>query len=274
MQGRERVIRIDVGQVAHALLFHEIATSGQPLQEARDDLLEQTLQLVAGGRTRFLDIWFTLGAPIDPVEHQTVQMDVHVGGRAEPLDEGDRAGVGCGAFQACLLEQRARDDPVDDAQHRREQIGPCGKEDAQPDRKRQHLLPDRQLGNHLIDEDRSALGHAPRTARGAKPAPLAGKRHQLLVCAVSTAHVQKSVRQNAALEKGLELVPDERGQCGTVSSGRRRSYWSVCAGAARNAGLRSSSIRMQTREPRPRSTTIWQVTQRANASQRPVRQGR
>jgi hypothetical protein len=36
------------------------------------------------------------------------------------------------------------------------------------------------------------------------------------VCAVSTAHAQKSVRQNAALEKVLELVPDERGQTRAV----------------------------------------------------------
>ena len=77
---------------------------------------------------------------------------------------------------------------------------------------RQHPLPDRHLGNHLIDEDRSALGHAPRNARGAKPAPLAGERHQLLVRAVNAAHAQKSVRQNPAFEKALELVPDERGQ--------------------------------------------------------------
>ena len=32
------------------------------------------------------------------------------------------------------------------------------------------------------------------------------------MCAVSTAHAQKSIRQNAAFEKGLELVFDKRGQ--------------------------------------------------------------
>ena len=130
----------------------------------------------------------------------------------ESLDEGDRAGIGCGALQAGLLEQKPRDDAVDDPQHRCEQLGPCGKEDAKPDRKGQHPLPDRHLGHHLLDQERSALGHAPRAARGAKPAPLAGERYPLLVCAVNAAHAQKSVRQNAALEKGLELVPDERGQ--------------------------------------------------------------
>ena len=42
------------------------------------------------------------------------------------------------------------------------------------------------------------------------------QENQLLVCAVSTAHAQKSVRENAALEKGPEVVPYERGQAPAV----------------------------------------------------------
>ena len=61
----------------------------------------------------------------------------------ESLDEGNRAAVCRGALQAGLLEQKPREDAVDDPQHRREQLGPCGKEDAKLDRKRQHPLPDR-----------------------------------------------------------------------------------------------------------------------------------
>ena len=102
---------------------------------ARDDLVEQALQLIVGGRARLLEDRLALGAPIHAIEHQTVQMDVQVGGRAESLDERDRSGVGCGAFQACLLEQKARDDPVDDAQHRREQLGVRRKHNTQRDRK-------------------------------------------------------------------------------------------------------------------------------------------
>ena len=110
MQGRERVIRIDIGQVGHALLFDQIALAGQHFEQARDDLVEQAMQLSAGGRTRLLEDRFAPGAPIHAVEHQAMQMNVQVGGRAESLDEGDRAGVGCGAFQVCLLEQKPRDD--------------------------------------------------------------------------------------------------------------------------------------------------------------------
>jgi len=82
------------------------------------------------------------------IEHQTVQMDVQVGGRAESLDEGDRAGVGCGAFQGCLFEQKPRDCAVDGAQRRREQLGVRREQNSQRDRKRQHPLPDRHEGQN------------------------------------------------------------------------------------------------------------------------------
>jgi len=45
-------------------------------------------------------------------------------------------------------------------------------------------------------------------------------------------------------------------------------------GAARNAGLRSSSIGMQTREPRPRGTAIRQAPNNADLGQRPTLPGR
>jgi hypothetical protein len=78
-------------------------------------------------------------------------------------------------------------------------------------------LPDRHARDDLIDQVRGALRHAPRAARRAKPAPLAGKRHQLLMRAVSAAHAQKTMRQDAAFEKGLELVFDELRQARTGS---------------------------------------------------------
>ena len=38
-----------------------------------------------------------------------------------PLNEGDRAGVGFAPFQSGLLDQKCRDDPMNDLPHRREQ---------------------------------------------------------------------------------------------------------------------------------------------------------
>ena len=45
LQGLERVVRIDVCQVGHALLFDQIAYSGEHLHEPRDDLVEQALNV-------------------------------------------------------------------------------------------------------------------------------------------------------------------------------------------------------------------------------------
>jgi hypothetical protein len=40
-----------------------------------------------------------LGGAVDPIEHQAMQMDVEIRGRAETLDERDGAGVGFGALE-------------------------------------------------------------------------------------------------------------------------------------------------------------------------------
>jgi hypothetical protein len=67
LQGRERIIRIHVGQVGHALLFDQIALAGQHSQQARNDLVEQPRQFIAAGGARFLENRLAFGAPIDPV---------------------------------------------------------------------------------------------------------------------------------------------------------------------------------------------------------------
>ena len=141
-------------------------------------------------------------------------------------------------IKASLLTQKPRNDAVDDAQHRREQLGVRREQNTQRDRKRQHPLPDRHARDDLVDQDRGALGHAPRAARRAKPAPLAGKRHQLLVRAVRTAHAQKSVRQNTAFKKSLELIFDKRRQ---AHAGLHLGVGKEGLQLAHNAGLRCLS---------------------------------
>jgi hypothetical protein len=79
---------------------------------------------------RFLEDRPVLGALIDPIQYQAVQMNVQIGCRAEALNEGDRAGVGCAAFQSGLLDQKCRDDPMNDLQQRREQLRMGGQQDA------------------------------------------------------------------------------------------------------------------------------------------------
>jgi hypothetical protein len=43
-----------------------------------------------------------------------MQIDVEIRGRAETLDERDGAGVGFGALESGLLDQKCGNDPVDD----------------------------------------------------------------------------------------------------------------------------------------------------------------
>ena len=66
----------------------------------------------------------------------------------------------------------------------------------------------------MIDKVGGGFRHAPRPVGGAKATPLAGKRDQLLVGALGAAQAQKPVREDAALEKGIELVFDKLGQGG------------------------------------------------------------
>jgi len=66
----------------------------------------------------------------------------------------------------------------------------------------------------VVDQMRRRLGHPPRTARRAKPAALATEGDQLVVAAVTAAQAQEAVGQDAAFEKGVELVFDELRQVG------------------------------------------------------------
>jgi hypothetical protein len=55
-----------------------------------------------------------------------------------------------GAFESRLFDQKRGNDPVDDLQHGGQQMGMCGKQQAQRDRKRQHPLAHRHPGDDVI----------------------------------------------------------------------------------------------------------------------------
>jgi hypothetical protein len=69
----------------------------------------------------------------------------------------------------------------------------------------------------MVYEVGCCLRHAPRTARRAKPAPLAAQCDQLVVAAVAAAQSQEAVGQDAALEEGVELILEELRQVGASS---------------------------------------------------------
>ncbi len=63
-------------------------------------------------------------------------------------------------------------------------------------------------GQGLVDQQRRALGHAPRPATGAEAAALATERDQLFGMAGLAAHAQETVFKAAAFEVVFELVLD------------------------------------------------------------------
>ena len=67
----------------------------------------------------------------------------------------------------------------------------------------------------VIFQVSGGLRHAPRPARGAEPAALATEGDQFVVAAIGAAQAQEALRQDAALQEGLELVFDELRQAGT-----------------------------------------------------------
>jgi len=61
----------------------------------------------------------------------------------------------------------------------------------------------------VVDQVRGGLRHAPRPARGAEPAALATERHELVVATIGAAQALEAGRQDATLQKCVELVTGE-----------------------------------------------------------------
>ena len=82
--------------------------------------------------------------------------------------QGDRAGTGSCMAMAGFVDQVRRDNTVDDNQHPAHDLGPAGKQETQLERETQDPLAHGLLGQHLVDQQGRALGHAPCPAARAK----------------------------------------------------------------------------------------------------------
>jgi hypothetical protein len=89
---------------------------------------------------------------------------------------------------------------------------------------RAHPLPHGDLREHLVDEMRGDIGHAPAEARWAKPSTLAGKRHDQRLSTLPASKVGETVLEHAAAQVRLELLDDEvrqaAGLLGSLEEGR------------------------------------------------------
>ena len=116
------------------------------------------MQFFVGGRTRLDEAGRAVAvAAVHAVQHQTVQVDVQVGGRAEALDQGDRAALTFVALEPRVIQQMPLDHPLHHLQHRRDQLGLRGQQHAQRNRQRQDPLAHRHVRVDMAHQVRCRL---------------------------------------------------------------------------------------------------------------------
>ncbi len=208
------------------------------LEVARDaagELLDQLRDVGIGERRGGLEAWREGAAWRDEgaVEDKRVEVQVEIERAPKPLceDHGARAGgeLGLtargglalartrarkslgGASECALLqptEQRARDD----AAHGGAQSRAGGEQEADAEGKREHPLAHGRVGQHVVNEVRGGVGHAPAAAGGAEAAAFAGKRYEFVAQAARAVHAREAVGEQAALEVAAQLALDETRQ--------------------------------------------------------------
>ena len=141
-----------------------------------------------------------------------------VQGRPEALDERDRAALPLAdAVERPRSPSLVREDRAQEgAKYFTRQPRVPGAAVAKRVRKREHPLPDRDLGQHPVDEMSRGVGHPPATTRGTESAPLARKADEAIVSAGVAVDAQESMSQYAAFEIGADLSLDEAGNGGAL----------------------------------------------------------
>jgi hypothetical protein len=146
-------------------LLDQNAPARQHLHQPGDDRVQQRVQFVVAGRTGFDEHRHAIGAAsVHPVQHQAVQVDVQVGGRAKTLDQRDCAAMALRGLEPDVVQQMARDHALHHLQHRRDQLGLCGRQQTQRDGQREHPLAHRHLWDDVLDQMGGGLRHPARAA--------------------------------------------------------------------------------------------------------------
>ena len=84
-----------------------------------------------------------------------------------------------------------------------------GAAQAQSERKAEHPLTDRCLGQYAVDKVRRGRSHAPSAARWTESPPLAGECHETVATTGKAMHAREAVGEYATLEKAQELSSNE-----------------------------------------------------------------
>jgi len=140
-----------------------------------------------------------------------MEVDVQIEGAPEALDRRHGARLPGGdalAAGAAPIERAERAD-VEGEDLAAERVIPS-EHVAQAKRQAQDPLPDRDGGEHVLDEMGGALGHATPAAARADRTRLARERHEPLGVAGVAVEAGEAVRPDAAGEELAELALDER----------------------------------------------------------------
>ena len=156
------------------------------------------------------------------VEDAAMKVQVLIQRRAEAVDEDHCAQPGRGAAAGTVLAQAGLDGAQQDAHDHALQRRIVVQEIAQPLRYGKHPLPQRQRRQHVIDEVRRGLHHAPGIARWADGPAMAGKGNQEVVPARSAMGARKAIRKDAAFEITAKGLLDIGRRCRRVGLGRER----------------------------------------------------
>lgn len=120
------------------------------------------------------------------------------------MDEGHGANVQGGLVHRlrtwAVALQCLRNDPQEDARHHVQSCHVTLHEVAQPLWNGEQPLAHRQAGEDVVGEVRRLLHHAPCVSRGADATAFAGIGHEVVVAAVITPGLRKTMRKGAALQ--------------------------------------------------------------------------
>ena len=109
---------------------------------------------------------------------------------------------------AGLADQVCGNGAVENAQHLAHDGGLAGKQKAQLKGYTEHPLTHWFMWQDIVHQQGCAVGHSSRPAAGAKAAPFATERHQLLIMASFTPDSEKAMLQPAALQVFLKFLCD------------------------------------------------------------------
>jgi len=145
---------------------------------------------------------------INTVENEHVEVHVEVQSATEALDQRHGTRLRALARETGLVDQMHGETPMDDAEHLAHDRRLVGEEEPKRPWHAQHPLAHRLLGEDLVDEERGALGHAPRAAARAEAAALAAEGDEVLGAAAVTGDAKEAVLESSAGEEVLELARD------------------------------------------------------------------